>query len=70
MTADPPKFITAEMPDGSTIFAAIDTRARFVEPKVAERKFGAFLTPFPSLLEAKAALVAAGGKCVLEEKRR
>lgn len=68
MTANPPKYITAEMPDGTTIFAAIDANARFVEPKVADRKFGAFLTPFPSLLEARAALVAAGG--IVERGKR
>jgi hypothetical protein len=53
--------ITAEHPGRGTLYAVVDTRAHHVDGQVAERRFGAFLSPFRSQQEAQAALVAAGG---------
>jgi hypothetical protein len=43
-----------------TLFAAVDPSARYVQPKVAELRFAALLTPFNTVAEAEAALSEAG----------
>ena len=45
--------------DAGTVFAAFDAAARFTEPKIADTRFGALLTPFRSQADALAALAAA-----------
>lgn len=54
--------ITAEHPERGTLYAAIDPAARHVTPCVAERRFPAFCSPFPSEDAARAALLAEGCK--------
>jgi len=54
-------YITAIHPDGRTLFAAIDERAHHVKGQVAERRFGAFMSPFTSVQQAQQALREAGG---------
>lgn len=52
------RFVTA---NGKTLWAAIEPETRCSEPKVRDRRFGAFLAPFRSEQEAIAALLEAGG---------
>ena len=56
------RIITAEHPKLGTLYAAIDPRAHHVVGRVAGRRFGAFLAPFPDEALAKAALNAAGAE--------
>jgi hypothetical protein len=56
------RIITAEHPKMGTLYAAIDPRVHHVAGRVAERRFGAFLAPFPDEICAIAALRAAGAK--------
>lgn len=53
-------FIVGQHATRGRLFAAIDPRAHHVEGQLAERKFPAFLTPFRTVEEAEAALIAAG----------
>ena len=55
-------FISAEHPKRGTLFAAFDPSARFVEGRVCERKFAAFLAPFPDEASARMALKSAGAR--------
>ncbi|WP_341632090.1 hypothetical protein [Sphingomonas agri] len=52
------RFITA---NEERLWAAIEPDTRCNEPKVHERRFGAYLAPFRTEQEAVAALVEAGG---------
>lgn len=54
--------IFGEHPDRGTLYAVADERAHHVEGRVAERRFCAFLAPFRSSQEARAALIAAGAE--------
>ena len=55
-------FIVGQHPVRGQLYAAIDPRAHHVEGQIAERKFPAFLTPFRTVEEAEAALIAAGAE--------
>lgn len=48
--------IQGELPDGRSLFVAVDPSARYVEGKPAERKFGAVFTPYRDKEAALAAL--------------
>jgi hypothetical protein len=52
--------LTAKHPKRGILFAVVDPNAHHVGGQIAERKFPAFLTPFPSIVAAKDALAAAG----------
>ena len=66
---NPPKFLTGRHPTRGLLWAAIDPTARFAEAAVAERRFGAYLKPFPDEASAQAALLAAGAKWIEVEVR-
>lgn len=52
--------LIAEHPERGRLYAVVDPASRFVEGRVCERKFAAFLAPFPDELSARQALKAAG----------
>jgi hypothetical protein len=52
------RFVTA---NEQRLWAAVDPDSRCAEPKVAGRRFSAYLRPFHSEGEAAAALIEAGG---------
>lgn len=52
--------IVGDHPTLGTLYAAIDSNARYVQPKVAGLRFAAMLTPFKNEAEAEAALLEAG----------
>ena len=52
------KFRTA---NAKSLWAAVEPDTRCEEPKVRERRFGAYLAPFRTEEEAIAALLEAGG---------
>lgn len=54
--------LKGEHPRRGPLFAVVDPSAHHVTGKVAERKFGAWMSPFRSTEDAEAALIAAGGK--------
>lgn len=52
--------LTAEHPDGGTLYAAFDPSARFIVPGVRDSRFGARLAPYPDEASARAALKREG----------
>ena len=62
--AKPDKLLTATHPERGTLFAAIDPAVRFVAGEVRDRRFSAFLAPFPDEASARMALKSAGAKLV------
>lgn len=52
--------ISGALPDGSTLYAAVDPTARYCKPLPCKIKLAALLAPFTSLRAARAALEAAG----------
>lgn len=52
--------LTGDHPERGTLYAAIDAGAHHVTGRVADRRFGAFLSPFASMEAAQAALAAEG----------
>jgi hypothetical protein len=53
-------YITAKHPECGTLWAAVDPNCHHLEGKVEELRFSAFLCPFRSDDDARAALTAAG----------
>lgn len=66
----PPRFLIGLLPSGEQRWAAIDPNAHHLEAEVAERRFGAYLKPFRSEDEARAALNAAGAEEIALEPRK
>lgn len=66
----PPSFLIGHHPRRGQLWAAIDGNARFTKADVAERRFGAYLAPFTTEEDARAALIAAGAQHVENEKRK
>ena len=56
------RYITAEHPERGTLWACVDGSCVYPEGKIAERRFGAFLTPFRSEDAARAALASEGAQ--------
>jgi hypothetical protein len=52
--------VTAKHPKRGTLWAAFDPAVHHIKGAVRDSRFGAKLSPFRSMDEAKAALVAAG----------
>lgn len=53
-------YITAKHPERGTLWAAVDPDCHHLEGVVAEMRFSAFLRPFRSDDDARAALTATG----------
>jgi hypothetical protein len=54
--------LAARRDGGGRLFAAVDPAVRYVKGEVRDSRMGAMLAPFPTHIEARAALVAAGGQ--------
>lgn len=65
MTAAGKGMLQGERADGSLVFAAVDASARYCSASVADMRFGALLTPFPTEEAAERALSAAGATIVV-----
>ena len=63
---DRTSIITGEHPTLGTLHAAVDPAAAYVEGKVSELRFACLLSPYRTVADAEAALVAAGA--VLPER--
>jgi hypothetical protein len=61
-----PDLLLAEC-NGGTLYACVSPGARFTEARVAERRLGAFLAPFPDESSARCALTSAGGANITKE---
>lgn len=67
----PPLYLVGQHPDRGALWAAVEPSVRFAKAEVAERRFGAYLAPFHTEAEARAALVAAGASLIgLDAGRR
>ncbi len=65
----PPSFLVGHHPERGPLWAAIDGNARFLKAEIAERRFAAYLAPFTSEEDARAALTAAGAQHIEAEQR-
>lgn len=63
------RFLTATHPKHGRLWAAIEETAHHVEPRVCERRFGAYLAPFSDEQHAAAALLEAGGTLDVEKDK-
>lgn len=66
----PPQFLIGKHPQHGLIWASIDPVAHHLQPRVGERRFAAYLAPFPNQEAAKRALMAAGATQVMLEERK
>ncbi len=66
----PPRFLIGQHPDQGELWAAIDTQAHHLHPGVRERRFAAYLSPYPSEEAARHALIAAGAMHIEREAGR
>ena len=64
------KFLIARLPNGEHRWAAIDASANHLHPKIGERRFVAFMSPFPSEAAARHALFAEGASVIEAESRK
>ena len=55
------KILTAHHPEYGSLWASVDAATQCTKPRVAERRFSAFLAPYRSEEDAAAALIGAGG---------
>ena len=68
---NPPRFLIGKLPDGGLAWAAVDPNAHHLQPRVGERRFTAYLAPYPTEEAARQALVAAGAVDIeVDEGRR
>jgi hypothetical protein len=58
--------LSGEHPERGRLHAAVDSGAAYVQGSVCELKFASLLSPYKSIADAEAALVAAGA--VLPER--
>ncbi len=65
----PPSFLVGHHPGRGPLWAAIDPNARFLTAKIAERRFGAYTSPFTTEEAARAALTVAGAQRIEAEPR-
>jgi hypothetical protein len=70
MKPPPPKFLIGQLGDGGERWACIDPNAYQHAGAVAERRFSAYLEPYPDEGAARAALIAAGALTIDPEPGR
>lgn len=56
----PPKFLTGRHPERGLLWASIDPNVNYLEPRISEGRFAAYLAPFRSEEAARAALLETG----------
>lgn len=54
----PPKFLIGRHPDRGLLWASVDPSVHYLEPRITEGRFAAYLAPFRSEDEARTALLA------------
>ncbi len=64
-----PQFLIAEHPTRGQLWAAVDGNARFLKAEIAPTRFSAYLAPFTTEEDARAALTAAGALRIEAEPR-
>jgi hypothetical protein len=62
-------FLTGRRPDGALLWACVDPDCSGRDPEIGERRFSAYVRPFTSEDDARAALVAAGAGTIELEQR-
>jgi hypothetical protein len=68
MSVAPPSVLTGHHPQRGLLWAAVDSNVRFLKGEIADRRFGAYLSPFSDEADAIAALKAAGAQHVEAER--
>jgi hypothetical protein len=66
----PPKFLTGKHPQRGLLWAAIDGNVNYLEPRITETRFAAYLAPFASEEAAREALSRAGAVNIEAEVRK
>ena len=65
----PPRFLVGRHPDRGLLWASVDANVNYLEPRLTEGRFAAYLAPFTSEDAARAALIAAGAEHIEVEER-
>jgi hypothetical protein len=66
----PPRFLIGRHPQRGLLWTAIDPNVNYLEPRITETRFAAYLAPFRSEDEARVALIAAGAAHIEAEARK
>jgi hypothetical protein len=66
----PPPFLVGKHPQQGILWAAIDPNVRYLEPRITETRFAAYLAPFTDVEAARQALIAAGATNIEAEQRK
>ena len=67
----PPKFLVGKQPNGGLLWASVDPNVNYLEPRLTESRFAAYLAPFTSEDAARAAMRDPGAKQIeIEERSR
>ena len=66
----PPQFLTGKHPTRGLLWASIDPNVNYLEPRITEGRFAAYLAPFRSEEAARAALSEAGATHIEAEGRK
>jgi hypothetical protein len=66
----PPRFLIGRHPERGLMWAAIDCNVNYLEPRITETRFAAYLAPFRSEDDARDALIAAGAEHIEAEVRK
>lgn len=61
--------VRGRYPNGKEVYACVDPHAQQCEPKLGSIRFEAYLAPWRTLAEARAAMQA-GGAVIISEKCR
>jgi hypothetical protein len=66
----PPAFLVGKHPQQGILWAAIDPNVRYLEPRITETRFAAYLAPFIDEETARQALINAGAANIEVEQRK
>lgn len=66
----PSTFLIGTLPTGEKLWAAVDSAAHHLQPRIGERRFVAYLAPYPNEAAARHALEAEGALVIEPEVRK
>ena len=66
----PATFLIGTHPERGQLWVAIDANAHHLQPRVGERRFAAYLAPYPNEEAARRALIGAGAQSIEPEVRK
>jgi hypothetical protein len=66
----PPKFLIGKHPDRGLLWASVDPNVNYLEPRITEGRFAAYLAPYRSEDAAREALLGAGATHIEAEAGR